>query len=116
MLLKEVSFEFNSDQMIETKESSDAIKEITKLLKQHVNAHVEVVGHTDSWGLDLYNETLSLNRAQSVSEQLEERGIERERITAKGMGEGELTSCRQSNAGNRALNRRVEIIISSFKY
>ncbi len=114
-VLKEVNFEFNSDQMIETKESSDAIKEIAQLLKQHANAHVEVVGHTDSWGSDLYNETLSLNRAQAVSEQLEDKGIERNRITAKGMGES-LPLVDNRTPENRALNRRVEIIISSFTY
>ncbi|MFA0001723.1 OmpA family protein [Vibrio lentus] len=114
-VLKEVHFEFNSDHIIETKQSEDAIEEIAQLLIQHANAHVEVVGHTDSWGSDLYNETLSLNRAQTVSKQLEERGIERERITAKGMGES-LPLVDNRTPENRALNRRVEIIISSFTY
>ncbi len=114
-VLKEVNFEFNSDQMIETKESSGAIREIAQLLKQHANAHVEVVGHTDSWGTDQYNETLSLKRAQTVSRQLELKGIKASRITATGMGEA-LPLVDNRTPENRALNRRVEIIISSFEY
>lgn len=114
-VLKEVHFEFNSDHIIETKQSNGAVDDIAQLLELYENAHVEVVGHTDSWGTDQYNETLSLKRAQTVSRQLELKGIKPSRITVTGMGEA-LPLVDNRTPENRALNRRVEIIISSFEY
>ncbi|MGF1850146.1 OmpA family protein [Vibrio lentus] len=80
------------------------------------NTYIEVVAHADSWRADLYNEKFSLNRAQTVSDQFEERrGIVRERITEKGMGEiSPIVDNRTSDNG--ALNRRVDIDMPPFTY
>jgi peptidoglycan-associated lipoprotein len=48
---------------------------------------IELGSHTDSRGTDLYNEKLSFNRAKSVVDYLISKGIEPDRLVAKGYGE-----------------------------
>jgi len=67
-----------------------------------------VEGHTDASGPADYNLELSRRRAVAVVEYLVERGIEAERLLARGFGE---TRPRTSDPGDRA-NRRVETRLS----
>lgn len=67
-----------------------------------------VEGHTDATGPADYNLELSQRRATAVVDYLVERGIEPERLLARGFGE---TQPRTSDPGNRA-NRRVETRLS----
>jgi len=67
-----------------------------------------IVGHTDSIGSDAYNKKLSLRRAQAVADYLVGQGLDRSRMTIKGMGEAEPVADNKSEAG-RSKNRRVEI-------
>ena len=71
---------------------------------------VRVVGHTDSTGSDAINDPLSRQRASSVKQYLEDRGIAGSRIEAVGRGEHEPIADNSSDTG-RAKNRRVEIFL-----
>jgi len=71
---------------------------------------VRIVGHTDSSGSDAINDPLSRQRAASVKQYLEDRGIAGSRIEAVGRGEHEPIADNSSDAG-RAKNRRVEIFL-----
>ncbi|TDN66954.1 OmpA family protein [Paraburkholderia sp. BL10I2N1] len=73
-----------------------------------VNAHV--VGHTDSTGSDAYNQTLSVNRAQSVVDYLGTHGVAPQRLSAEGLGASQPVADNNTEAG-RAQNRRVEIYL-----
>jgi outer membrane protein OmpA-like peptidoglycan-associated protein len=53
---------------------------------------IEIGSHTDSRGGDAYNEKLSQARAQSVVDYLIEKGIEKDRLAAKGYGEARLVN------------------------
>jgi outer membrane protein OmpA-like peptidoglycan-associated protein len=66
----------------------------------------EVVGHTDATGPMALNMKLSQQRAQSVLEQLVERGVQRGRLSALGKGPVELLNKEDPAA---AENRRVEV-------
>ena len=70
-----------------------------------------VEGHTDSVGVDAYNQTLSEDRAKAVRDHLVSKGVEANRISAVGKGESVAISDNTSPEG-RANNRRVEIIVS----
>ena len=66
------------------------------------------VGHTDSVGSDVYNQTLSVKRAESVKAYLVSKGIEKNRIYTEGKGEKQPVADNKTNEG-RGKNRRVEI-------
>jgi outer membrane protein OmpA-like peptidoglycan-associated protein len=73
-----------------------------------------VEGHTDSRGTDAINQPLSLNRANAVRDYLVARGVDPVEISAIGLGSSKPIM-NNSNAENRANNRRVEIVIRNSK-
>lgn len=71
----------------------DAAKELDKLVKimlDNPTIWITLGSHTDSRGNDQYNEWLSQKRADAVVKYIINRGINKNRITAKGYGESEL--------------------------
>lgn len=79
-------------------------------LKQYPNSVVEVVGHTDNTGSAAFNQTLSLQRAQSVSNILVSNGVPSNRLVPIGKGEDQPVASNLTEEG-KAQNRRVEVII-----
>lgn len=86
------------------------VDKLSDFLKNYPKRNVLVEGHTDSIGTDEYNQDLSQKRADSVKEKLVEDGIDPPRITTVGYGEKYPAFSNDTDA-NRALNRRVEVII-----
>jgi outer membrane protein OmpA-like peptidoglycan-associated protein len=73
---------------------------------------IEIEGHTDSVGAEMFNLNLSRGRAEAVREYLVQNGIKSERvIAARGFGEAKPVADNETAAG-RQVNRRVEIIIA----
>jgi len=83
---------------------------VARHLQLYPDSRVSVVGHTDSTGSALYNQTLSERRALAVMTVLRDGGVPSARLVAIGRGEDEPVASNLSDAG-RALNRRVEIVI-----
>lgn len=71
-----------------------------------LDAEILISGHTDSTGPQAYNLELSLRRAASVVAYLGKRGLEEERLVAKGFGEAAPIETNDTLKG-RAKNRRV---------
>ncbi len=71
---------------------------------------IEIQGHADERASDDYNLQLTEARSQSVRKALEERGVEPERLRARGYGESKPL-CTQHNETCWSQNRRVEFII-----
>ena len=71
---------------------------------------VRIVGHTDSTGSDAINDPLSLSRARTVRDYLEDRGVPASRLMIEGRGSRQPVADNGSDAG-RAKNRRVEIFL-----
>ncbi len=71
---------------------------------------VEISAHTDDKGSDEYNTKLSQHRAESVVRFLTLKGINKDRMLAKGYGES-VPSVPNDSDDNRAKNRRVEFKI-----
>lgn len=70
---------------------------------------VELIGHTDAIGSEVYNENLSTLRAESAKRYLvSEHGVPFDQIVTVGAGEMFPLEDNESHAG-RALNRRVEL-------
>ncbi|MDE6670000.1 MAG: OmpA family protein [Muribaculaceae bacterium] len=83
-------------------------------LEQFPNTDVTVVGYTDNTGTEAVNQKLSLERAQSVEDFLETKGIAANRLKAVGDGWNNPIASNATAAG-RAQNRRVEIFITADK-
>lgn len=91
-----------------------ALSKVAYNLQQFPNTDITVVGFTDNTGTTAINDKLSLERAQSVEDYLEQHGIPVSRM--KVMGEGSNNPiASNSTAAGRAQNRRVEIYITADK-
>ncbi len=72
------------------------------------DARILVVGHTDDVGDAASNREISLRRAQAVVEYLVLRGMGREHLQARGLGEAQPRASNETEDG-RAANRRIEL-------
>jgi outer membrane protein OmpA-like peptidoglycan-associated protein len=70
---------------------------------------VNIDGHTSSEGTEEYNRRLSQRRAEAVRDFLAGRGVELERMVARGFGEDRPIEPNTTEAGRQA-NRRVEFL------
>jgi outer membrane protein OmpA-like peptidoglycan-associated protein len=85
------------------------LSEVAEALKQSDNL-LTIEGHTDAQGADLYNEELSLRRAERVRDFLVSEGVSPDRVSVRGLGEYRPVAS-NSTAEGRANNRRVEIVL-----
>lgn len=83
---------------------------IANLLKKVPGRNLLVVGHTAAVGSLETQDTLSLDRAKSIVDQLKATGIPAQRLMYEGRGGRDPVAPNDTEAG-RALNRRVEILI-----
>ncbi len=70
-----------------------------------------VEGHSDNEGMPDANKQLSLKRANAVSASLQEKGVEKKRLRAKGYGQERPIASNDDEAG-RKKNRRIEVHIA----
>ncbi len=68
-------------------ESMVSLDKLVETLIDNPNVTIELMSHTDSRDTEQYNFELSQKRAQSVVQYLIDKGIEPERLVAKGYGE-----------------------------
>ncbi len=93
----------------------DSLRQLSDYLKERPDARIALVGHTDAVGALDSNIALSRRRAASVVRRLVDKyGVPRTQITADGVGYLAPRASNQTDAG-RALNRRVEVILTSTK-
>lgn len=84
------------------------LDKVASTLTQYEKTYVDVMGHTDSTGSDVYNQGLSDNRASAVANYLGGKGVQSARLATKGYGESQPKASNLTDEG-RAANRRVEI-------
>jgi outer membrane protein OmpA-like peptidoglycan-associated protein len=98
---------FDSGKATLKPESYPELDRLVNIMKQYPNLKIEISGHTDSKGSDVYNQKLSQQRSQSVSDYIISQGVNLAQITAYGYGETIPRADNLTEAG-RGLNRRVE--------
>lgn len=86
---------------------------IFRILNETPDIIVEISSHTDSVSSEEYNQKLSQKRAESVVDYLVSKGIEKQRMIAKGYGEAFPIAPNsfpdgRDNEEGRAKNRRTE--------
>ena len=96
---------------------ADAAPELDKLaqlLKDNPTMVIELSSHTDTRGSDAYNMTLSQKRAESVVNYLTLKGIDADRMEARGYGERDLIVQNAKTEEEHQRNRRTEFTILSY--
>jgi len=104
-----VFFDFNKSSLQQA--SYPELNRAARFLRANPSMEVEIAGYTDNVGSDAYNLDLSQRRANSVREYLIAKGVEENRITAKGYGKASPIATNDTDDG-RAQNRRVEFVVT----
>ena len=105
-------YDFDSD--IVRVEARKNLHTLAQSLDKYPGSDILIVGHTDAVGPAPYNQSLSERRASAAADYLVTQGLERTRVSTRGMGETDPISSNDTERG-RELNRRVEVAIFASK-
>lgn len=103
-----VLFAFNSSELGIVAKAN--LTKFAEILNANPDTKLLIEGHTDDKGDLEVNKAISLNRANEVANYLKSKGVKKARIETYGYGPSK-PKVDNSTAANRALNRRVEIVI-----
>jgi len=103
-----ILFETNSSTL--QSQAKTNIANLAVILNKYPDTNILVTGHTDFDGTEEYNQTLSEQRAKSVSDYTMGQGVISSRLSVIGLGELEPVATNETVEGKQ-LNRRVEIAI-----
>lgn len=106
--LKNIYFDFDKTTL--KSESFVELDKVVDFLKTNSHISIEIAGHTDNKGSDVYNQNLSQGRSQSVVDYIISKGIDSSRLQAQGYGESKPIDTNDTEEG-RANNRRVEFTV-----
>jgi OmpA-OmpF porin, OOP family len=109
-VLKGVSFDFDSTRL--GVNAQTILEDAVKTMLGQPSMKVEIAGHTDNYGSDEYNQSLSQRRADAVREYLISKGVNADSLRATGYGESQPVASNDNDFG-REQNRRVEFRIES---
>jgi peptidoglycan-associated lipoprotein len=96
---------------------TDAAFELDKLvqiMQDNPTLKIELSSHTDNRASDSYNNKLSQNRAESAVSYIISKGVEKDRMIAKGYGETRLIIKEAKTEEEHQRNRRTEFTILSY--
>jgi outer membrane protein OmpA-like peptidoglycan-associated protein/tetratricopeptide (TPR) repeat protein len=114
IVLNKVYFDFDKHNL--TSQSKKTLDSVLSVMQNNPAIIIEVNGHTDAEGSDIYNLNLSMQRAKVCAYYLIGKGIKAARIQIKASGESQPVAPNQATDGKdnpdgRKLNRRTEFII-----
>lgn len=118
LMIKTDPIYFDYDLWYIRKESKPILNRVIEIMKKYPKMTVEIGSHTDVRASDAYNNVLSEKRAASTRRYFISKGIESERVTAKGYGETRpIVRCVPEDSCDEEqheLNRRSEFVIQNF--
>ena len=110
---------YDFDQSYIRKEAESELFKLLKLMQDNPTYIIELGSHTDSRGSDTYNNRLSQRRAEAAVRWLINKGIEKDRLVARGYGETvNVNSCANNipcSESEHQFNRRTEFKILGCK-
>ena len=101
---------FNTGKWDVKEDSYSELERLVLLLSDLPELRIEISGHTDNIGNKSYNELLSQRRADAVVRYLVSKGIDKNRLIAKGYGQSIPVATNDTEEG-RSTNRRTEFEI-----
>jgi outer membrane protein OmpA-like peptidoglycan-associated protein/tetratricopeptide (TPR) repeat protein len=111
IVLSPIFFEYNKSNI--TQEGAFELDKLVQVMKSNDKLVILAKSHTDSRGGDAYNLSLSDRRAKATVQYVISKGIAKDRISGKGMGEIEpKVDCKEAcTEEQHAQNRRSEFLI-----
>jgi outer membrane protein OmpA-like peptidoglycan-associated protein len=113
--LKNIYYDLEKSNIRE--DASTDLKKVAQFMNDNPNQIIEISSYTDSRGSDDYNLKLSQDRADAVVKYLASKGIDKNRLKAKGYGEIKLVNkcangvtCTETE---HQANRRTELVVVS---
>ncbi len=110
IVLKNILYDFDKSTL--RPESIEELDKLLEFLNTKPTLRIEISSHTDNKGSARYNKKLSEERAKSVVTYLVNKGIDINRLEAKGYGFDEPIATNDTDEG-RQMNRRTEFMIIS---
>lgn len=104
---------FNFDRFDLQPKAKQSLRDVYEYLKRNPKLKVAISGHTDDLGSDQYNDVLSRERANTVAKYLMALGLEKQRISSKGLGNTVPLDTSLTDKARRK-NRRVEFVMTEF--
>jgi outer membrane protein OmpA-like peptidoglycan-associated protein/outer membrane protein W len=104
-VIKGITFKTKSAEILRA--SFKTLDAAVKVLQEYPDLRMEIQGHTDDVGDDDFNLDLSQRRAESVRAYFAAKGVDENRLVARGYGETQPIDPRTTRSA-RAKNRRVE--------
>ncbi len=101
---------FEFDEASLKQEFTEKIDSLVSSIQSYPNYYIEIFGHTDSIGTEVYNQQLSELRAKAVVNYLVDKGLNVNRIAAKGFGTQKPAAPNDTFWG-RSKNRRADIAV-----
>lgn len=100
---------FDVDKASLKPDGQSTVAEIVKYLQANPSIKLSIEGHTDNTGDAKHNKDLSLQRANTVMNELTVKQIKKENLSVMGYG-SEKPLVANDSEENKAKNRRVELI------
>ena len=111
IILRLVGLTFDSGKSEIQPESFELLGKVEKAIDVFPQSELIIEGHTDAYGGDDFNQTLSQERAESVKQyMINAMRIQSFRLIATGYGETRPIASNETEAG-RQRNRRIDIVI-----
>ncbi|GGI28639.1 cell envelope biogenesis protein OmpA [Pedobacter mendelii] len=114
--LENINYDFDKDNI--RPDAAIELDKLVKIMNDNPTIWIELGSHTDSRGSDVYNQQLSQRRAKSAVQYIIDKGINKNRIEAKGYGErrllNECTNGVKCTEAEHQLNRRTEFTIVKY--
>ena len=88
------------------------LNKISSVVNQYGKTTIDVIGYTDNVGKPDFNMALSQRRAQAVVDYFVGKQVNPVRLIAEGRGANDPRATNSTESG-RAMNRRVELIITA---
>ncbi len=106
--LKNIFFALEESKL--TDKSFTELNKLVQLMLDNPDMSIDITGHSDNTGTDVYNLKLSEDRAKAVADYLRAKKIKKKRLSWNGRGNTQPIANNDTDEG-RAKNRRVEITI-----
>jgi outer membrane protein OmpA-like peptidoglycan-associated protein len=111
--LEKIYFDFDKANI--RRDAQVVLEKVVAYLKQYPNTNIQIGSHTDARGNDNYNLSLSNRRAKATLQYLITQGIDKNRLSAQGYGETNLTNncdnTTKCSEEEHQLNRRSVFLV-----